>query len=254
LSVGGHATIKCIYEPARNLAPAWNDWIDVGGMMEPDDEELLLDNIKLIEAYTRDNAELTQSHHFLYDLRIPKGSRAKFVVMGINPGESPRFCANAPGPTEETSRFDWIESVGLHRPEIPWSELCNFYLDTAPYVMTELFFWSSRNVPELEVRLGEPLCRSRHLPFCVDMNLALISVHRPRAVVVVGLGAERLCREHFGLRKHDTVRSEGVRVAEQYFDGDGRPWLITKHWTGARSFTTGQRNSIQGAIRGLGFP
>ena len=131
--------------------------------------------------------------------------------MGINPGESPRFCDRYPGPTEETSRFDWIETAGFSRAGIPWSERCNFYLDGAPYVMTEMFLWSSRNLRELESRLREPLVRSHHLPFCREVNLELIGAHRPRAVIVVGLSAELLCRDLCGLQHHRTVRHGGVR-------------------------------------------
>ena len=217
--------------------------------MEPDGEARMLENIERIEAHTRAHPELTQSHHFLYDLRVPKGCRGEFVVMGINPGESPRFCKHYLGPTEETSRFDWIEEAGFDRVEIPWSRWCKFYLDGAPYVMTELFLWSSRNLRELEVRLGEPLVRSRHHPFCREMNLELIGAHKPRAVVVVGLGAALLCCDLYGLRHHGTIRHGGVRVAEQYFDGDGRRWLITKHWTNGWGLTIGQRDAIRAAIR-----
>jgi hypothetical protein len=219
--------------------------------MEPQDEERIRRNIERIEAYTREKPELIQSHHFLYDLRMPRCGNAEFMVMGINPGESPRYCANFPGPTEETSRFDWIEAAGFSRACIPWSDRACFYLDGAHYVMTELFLWSSRNVNRLKERLGEPLRKSRHLPFCHEMNLALIDAHRPRAIIVVGLGAEPLCRDLYGLQRVRRVCHDNVRVAEQYRDDAGRPWLITKHWTNGWGLTTGQCELIRDTIRGF---
>jgi hypothetical protein len=83
------------------------------------------------------------------------------------------------------------------------------------------------------------------------MNLALIRTHKPRAVVVVGLGDARLCRELYGLQHNRTVQHGDVRVAEHHFDGDGRPWLVTKHWTNGWGLTTGQRDAIRDAIRDL---
>ena len=205
-------------------------------------------NIERIAAYTAQHPELRQAHHFLYDLRSPPDGRPEFVIMGINPGETAWDWEHYPQPTEETSRYDFH-----HRAEkdgdsaLRWGKLCRFYLDGADYVLAEVFFWSSRDMSEFKERYG-PLVASLHLPFCREMNLDIISAYQPKAVILPGLQSSTLCASLYGLRHVESIRHEGARVVEAFSDGT-RPWLFTKHWSGAFGFTQTQRERVREAIQ-----
>lgn len=207
----------------------------------------LSDNIKKIAAYTARHPELRSAHHFLYDLRVPPAGRPKFVVMGINPGESANDWQLSATPTEETSRHDFhhvAEKTGSARR---WANLANYYLDGADHVLAEVFFWSSRNMRQFEERFGS-LSASPHLSFCRDMNLDLLNAYTPQAVILPGIGVASICAAMFDLRQVSTVRDGPARLVEIYTDSV-RPWLFTKHWTGARGLTSAQKSQIREAIR-----
>lgn len=169
--------------------------------------------------------------------------------MGVNPGETPGDWALSRTPTEETSRFDFHEELGPGRSSIRWTSSARYFLGGADYVLTELFFWSSKDSREFEARFGK-LASSPHLQLCVDMNRDLIEAYQPRAVILPGLANHELCRSIYGLRHEETVRHGEVRVAERYTDGR-RPWLFTKHWTASFGFSKEQRQAVRDQICGL---
>ncbi|HZW16891.1 MAG TPA: hypothetical protein VFF66_11660 [Brevundimonas sp.] len=211
----------------------------------------LLRNIERLAAYTAEHPELRVAHHFLYDLRVPKDGKPQFVVMGVNPGETPHDWVIAPEPTEETSRYDFHDEVGAGRSAIRWSKAAQYFLSHADYVLAEIFFWSSYDSRIFRQRFG-PVAKSRHLPICTDMNRDLINFYQPSAVVLPGLTYTRLVQQLYGLTHEESIKLNGVRVAERYSDGS-RPWIFTKHWTAAFGFSRQQRevarNSIADAMR-----
>jgi hypothetical protein len=207
----------------------------------------LIANIERIAAYTAEHPELIAAHHFLYDLRQPCEGTPRFVVMGVNPGETPHDWEIAPDPTEETSRFDFHVERGCGRSAIRWSKAASYFLDGADYVLAELFFWSSRDSRVFAARFGR-LSKSRHLPLCVEMNLDLIDVYQPAAVVLPGLTHVKLVQNLYGLTPVSVVHDGSRRVAELYTDG-ARPWVFTKHWTAAFGFSKAQREMAREAIR-----
>lgn len=204
-------------------------------------------NIERLAAYTAEHPELKAAHHFLYDLRHPKGGTPRFVVMGVNPGETDTDWRIAPQPTEETSRYDFHVEAGPGRSAIRWSSAARYFLDGADYVLAELFFWSSYDSRAFTERFG-PLARSPHLPICVEMNRDLIEAYQPRAVVLPGLTHIPLVRDLYGLTPVETAVHDGKRIAEHYTDG-ARPWVFTKHWTAAFGFSRQQRELARDAIR-----
>jgi len=76
------------------------------------------------------------------------------------------------------------------------------------------------------------------------MNRDLIEAYRPKAVIFVGLSNSKKAANAFGLEYVDNLSVYGTRVLEHYRDKH-RPWLFTKHWTGSRGFTIGQRDAIR---------
>lgn len=204
-------------------------------------------NIEKVAAYTAQHAELMAAHHFLYDLRQPPNGTPRFVVMGVNPGETPYDWQIAPQPTEETSRFDFHVAHGRGRNAIRWSKAAKYFLDDSDYVLAELFFWSSHDSRVFTERFGR-MATSKHLPFCVAMNRDLIEHYQPDAVVLPGLTHLQLVRELYELAPVSIANHETTRVAEHYTDGK-RPWVFTKHWTAAFGFSRAQRELAREAVR-----
>ena len=211
----------------------------------------LQQNIDAISTYTSAHAELREAHHFLYDLRFPPSAKPRFVVIGINPGERSADWLISPKPTEETSRYDFHVELGVGRAALRWPRAAKFFLDGQAYVQTELFFWSSKNMSEFRQRFGL-LRESPHLEFCVSMNRSLMEFYEPQAVIFPGLTQSRLCARLFDLELLDTVRLQGVKLIERYWDGE-RSWLFTKHWTGSFGFSNPQRAAVRDYILACQF-
>lgn len=200
-----------------------------------------------IAAYTAEHEELQQAHHWLFDLKSSPDSIPEVAIVGLNPGEWYRDWEICPTPTEESSRYDFHEVHGEGRASLPWTRLCNFFVGGRPFVQTELFFWSSRNSKQLEERYG-PLRNSPHLAFCRDMNQRLFDKYDVKAVICTGINNDALCRILYGLGPlQHIVAVEGARVTKLYHDGR-RPWLFTKHWTGAFGFSLAQREGVKRSI------
>ena len=183
-----------------------------------------------LKAYAAQHPELGAAKHHVFDEIRPKGAKPEFVVMGINPGES-------------------------NRPEGGWTKRICEYTEDRPFVMTELFFWSSKDRSDLERRYG-PI--ETHLPFCIGLNKRLIAHYRPKAVLCPGLGMIRLCvgANRFSLTHERTERRSPPngsaridRVYEVYRGKDGIPWFFTRHWTGARGFPNAYKELIKEALR-----
>jgi hypothetical protein len=180
------------------------------------------DRLDIID-YTSRFPELKGAHHFVFNEVRPPGTKPAYVIMGINPGES-------------------------QRPETAWTNIISDYVDKSPFVMTELFFWSSRNLTHFREKFGI-LQESPHLNFCVEKNKRLIRFYRPKAVICSGLGLISICQENFDLRYLRTGRrDDGTRTYELFKDENGITWIFTKHWTGARGYTKEDKRLIKEVI------
>ena len=194
-----------------------------------------------IEEYTKLYPELASADHIVFNEIHPEGTSPVFVVMGINPGEKGVTPRNMEINTENADR----QAV---KPT-PWVNKINYYVGNRPFVMTELFFWSSRNLTQFRERFGV-LENSPHLEFCTQKNKKLIRFHKPRAVICPGLGLIPPCKKHFDLELVQTRRrGDGARVCELYKSEDGVPWVFTMHWTGARGFTNQDKLLIKEMIQ-----
>ena len=97
-----------------------------------------------ILAYTKAHDDLSESHHWLFDLPPFKDElfNPKHIVFGINPGEGKeRLCLTQ---TEETRFFDCHEEYSGKgaREKIGWTKKLLNILETRRIIQTELFFWS----------------------------------------------------------------------------------------------------------------
>ena len=137
-------------------------------------------NIQKIREYTQQHKELREAHHFLYGLPLNESySHIDFVVMGVNPDETPRDWKIESTPTEVTSEHDFRAKHGSGSSRRRWQRNVNYFLGTTNVVLTECFFWSSRNVKEFHKRYGT-LGKSPHLQFCTSLNKQLIAAHLRR--------------------------------------------------------------------------
>jgi hypothetical protein len=214
------------------------------------DKAPLNDATQRIRDYTAGHSELRAAHHFLYDLPLDKSAPSpKFVVMGINPGETERCRRAHPGPTEETRDFDFHEQspLGRSRGSINWRKHAADFANSRAVVFTELFFWSSKDKDEFKERYGR-LWESPHLAFCVEQNKALIETHKPSGVIFVGISGCEKVAEAFGLETVDTVKEDNSRLVVHYRD-QYRPWFFTKHWTGSFGFSNAQKAAIKEYIQ-----
>lgn len=207
----------------------------------------LVAEIERIRDFTRADPKLSSCHHFSFDFRLGKGDRAEFVVFGLNPGETRDDLQFEPGPTEESSLFDYRRGVDS-RSRAHWLKTCRDILETDSIALTELIFWSSPTIPVLKARLGD---LKPYAEWCRPLNEALFAYHQPRAIVAPGLGLLPLTAETYGLRHVETVRNaEGKRLIE-HWTRDDRPWVLTKHWTGAFGFSCEEKKKITDYVRAL---
>lgn len=192
------------------------------------------DQIKRVREHTLRHPELRQAHHFLFDLRLSTAG-TEYIVMGVNPGET-NADYDIPGPTEETSLYDFHKPSDRGSSSSRWLKNISFFLETDRVTLAEYFFWSSSNTGlKFTERFG-PLKRSPHLVFCRDLNWELIAYHDPVAIISPGLGMAKLASTLYDLDYKETeVADNGHKLVLHYSDGI-RPWLFTKHWSGAYGF------------------
>lgn len=210
--------------------------------------------LQKIRNRTFAHEELRAAHHFMFAL--PRNANAakkmEIAIIGINPGESAHDRRYSPGSGhEETFERDFHADAKVRsRASKRWLNHVDYFTDGAPSVLTEIFFWSSRDLNEFKGRFGE-LSKSPHLDFCKECNSELLGVLKPKLVIGAGLGMASTAEKIFGLEHIGvSVRCEatGHRLIDEYSDGL-RPWLFTKHWSGSRGFTKAQKSAIQDYIR-----
>jgi hypothetical protein len=200
--------------------------------------------------------ELASSHHFTFDRHLPDNTTIpELAVVGINPGLStaeintrredrPLVCH------EESSQHDFRRGSIPHNTK-QWFRNIRDFCGTQSVTTTEFFFWSSRNAGnDFTHRFGSKLGKSKHLPFCRDMNQVLIKHYPIKLIVSPGLGSIKFARRLYGMEPVDCIRCPETnhRLVER-FRCDGRTWLFTKHWTGARGFSNAQRNIVREQIQ-----
>lgn len=201
-----------------------------------------------IRNYTTANPALRACHHFSFDFRLGAFDRATFIIMGLNPGETPDDYGVAPGPAEESSLVDYrqgVDSPSRRR----WFRTCREIVGGDSVTLSELFFWSSPDLRILQARLG-PLARSPHAAFCRDLNQRLIAAHQPAAVVLPGLSLIPLAAALYGLTLVTTLHDAKGRLIV-HCEQNGLPWIFTRHWSGARGFTRESRETISAYLRAL---
>lgn len=193
-----------------------------------------------------ENADLRLAHHFLFALPIEGFNHEKsidFILMGINPGESPESCDIVGGTGhEESFRKDFhVAHNRSTRGRDNWRRKLRQAIPNGNTILTELFFWSAKNEAEFKARFG-PIAESRHLAFCNEKNLALIEATKPRAVIFTGFTHTKTVCEQFGLTliSRENCCKCDAKIAERHYDGE-RDWFFIPHLSASRGLTNKQR-------------
>ena len=183
-----------------------------------------------IRDYTATHVELQKAHHFVYDYPLFDNIVPEFIVMGLNPGETPPDWNLYPTQREQTSNSGFRSSTSS---ALKWAKKCSEYTGSERLVSTEFFFWSTPDTNKrFRQRFGTSFWKSQHCDFCVRTNRILFEEYQPRAVFFTGIGNDERVAAAFGLEKIYTHHDDFDRLVEHYHDGH-RHWFITQHWTGA---------------------
>jgi len=208
--------------------------------------------IQEIRDYMKQHFKLQQAHHFCFDLPLsPKSKKVDFIIMGLNPAEPKNPDKSKKTPTEETREFDYYEKFHHGRREdIPWTKLCYEMAGSKNIVVSEFFFWSSKNKKQLDERYGRLDGKNPHFHFCTRINKALINFHKPKAIIVAGLGNKDLSNKLFEFKVEKSVHTaKGHRLIEKCRDKNKNLWIFTKHWTGSFGFSNEEKKTIQDFIK-----
>jgi hypothetical protein len=114
-----------------------------------------VDLIRQVRSYTASHAELRNAHHFLFDFPLyPDVVEADYIVMGINPGKSQEQPINRQMRKEEISECDFRQ-VRSNPSRARWQRHCEWFLESRNIFLTELFFWTSRDLVDFANLYGE---------------------------------------------------------------------------------------------------
>ena len=218
-------------------------------MSYPNARSELTEQVQCIRSYTAAHPELAACHHFCFDFRLGAFTRAEFVVLGLNPGETDDDRAAAPAPAEESSLVDYRDGRDS-KSRARWFDTCRRIVGSDRISLTELCFWSSPTIGALEARIG-PLARSPHLRFCQALNDELIDFHQPQAVVLPGLGLHKLVQSLYALEHVRSVPGRQGRSFIEHYERGGRPWVFTRHWSGSFGFSNEDKDGIGRYLRSL---
>ena len=204
---------------------------------------MLGNNLKKIREYTKKNIELSKCHHFVFNLPLNKMHEgADAVIIGLNPGESISDWSYTENlPTEESSDFDWKDKAGKGRSATKWLGLCEEYIGTSKVILSEFFYWSSKQIGNdtikgetFKERFGYNFKGCPHFNFCKEHNIDLINFHQPRIIIAPGTSYTDFFAKIYQLDHIKTVKcvtdSRNRKIIVHY-EFMNIPFLFTPHWT-----------------------
>ena len=112
-------------------------------------------------------------------------------------------------------------------------------------ILSELFFWSSNKVSDLDKRYGNwkngPI-----IEFCAAANVHLLRQHEIKTVIFFGLSMAKLVERLYNLSLIEIARSkmDDKQLAKIYRDPDDRVWIVFSH-PNTRGMTKSQREEMR---------
>lgn len=203
-----------------------------------------------VREYQQQHRELLKSHHFVVAVPLNKGADTfEYLVMGLNPGEQDGNWLAHSGPTEETVDYDWLDCIPRTDSSKRWRTKVEYFCGTTNVLQSDLFFWSTNNIGSAFVdRFGTAFRKSPHLQFCCEINLKLVDLTQPKAVVAPGITHADEFAHRYGLSPVNSIVTEDGHRLIAHFERDRIPWIFTKHWTGSRGFSAAQAELVRGYI------
>ncbi len=227
----------------------------------------LSESLKKIRRYTKDNEDLKQCHHFLFngiynrDTRKEKdvNDKADVIVMSINPADTSADWEHwKDTPTENSNEEDFHDKVQkVSASAKAWETKTKIFCEDLfgnKINESAFFFWSSANKGEKFTETFGYKWKSKecfkHFYFCKERNIELIQYHKPKIVIAPGIGDAEYFSNLYEMKHIDTVVDEnnGHRLIE-HFEFQDIPFIFTKHWTGARGFSKIQEKIIIDYLR-----
>lgn len=211
--------------------------------------ETLLRILQQVREHDQSFGDLQKSHHFTFCLPYGKKNKnRKVLLMGFNPGETPHDWRKTDGLRAEESFLINFNDTNPSPSAKRWFNNIDFFIPNSEILITEFIFWSSRNILDLENRIGRLDSLNPHVKFCSDVNRQIISVFNPNLVVFTGLSHADLICDIFGLAdKKDVFSDSNKRVAIEA-TGLGKKWIFCRHWTGSFGFSTNDRLNLKNII------
>ena len=207
--------------------------------------------LEKIRTYTREHKELRDAHHFLFNLVYGDIDSVRFVIIGQNPGMSRSDSEDSRCGLEESNEDDFRMRLGFDRLNTKWASFIRKILPvTNEFVQTERFFWSSRDLKSFKDVFKTKLHESPHLKFCRDMNVALIKMYEPKAVVCLGFGGWKSMQNLYSLTHKSTIlktrnmQFSCIKLVSHFVDSDHRNWFFTPNPTGSFGFSEPDKAEI----------
>ena len=124
---------------------------------------------------------------FLFDFPYRDGD-GNILVLGINPGETERDWKDFPtGLCEESSEINFREGMELPVNSKRWFNFIESVTpETKGITLSELFFWSSNKLSDLDYRYGN-WREGELINFCVSANKRLIQNRQVDLVLFFGI-------------------------------------------------------------------
>lgn len=195
--------------------------------------------VDCVRTYNAEQEQLKQSYYFKFARLCPLTTMAipNIIIMGINPMEDKREESdNEHDRKPYEVSFACSEVRTDHRGTKSWINHLRRLTADLPFIETEWFFWSGRNIGELEKRYGPLAPTNNLLEFCTRINTKLINTVKPKAVVSLGhtTSARLACSYQLTLR--EVVRdTKGLRLVDHYEFANGIPWFVCPHKNERRS-------------------
>ena len=104
-----------------------------------------------------------------------------FAFLGINPGEErARLGKRHLSLRRKPERYDFQAGDKRSKSSRNWYRRAgNNHAHKRAFIFAEMFFWSSKNIRELEKRYGKLTIINPHIKFCTKLNKALIGALPP---------------------------------------------------------------------------
>tara|TARA_B100000925_G_scaffold31381_1_gene20828 strand:- start:68 stop:772 length:705 start_codon:yes stop_codon:yes gene_type:complete len=223
-------------------------------------------SLEKIRRYTKENNDLKQCHHFLFNAiykrkeRINQNrlnDRADVIVVSINPAETKKDWEhhNKETPAENSNEKDFHTQIiheNISASAKRWESKTKIFCEDIfgeNINETAFFFWSSENIGKKFTETFGYNWKSKqclkHFNFCKERNIELIQYHKPKIVIAPGIGDANYFSNIYEMDHVKTIKDDtNEHRLIEHFETQHIPFIFTKHWTSAFGFSKRQQEII----------